>query len=367
MNFLEKVKAWKLSKYKQLNPQTKDPSKSVIMVNRKGHFQAFSTEEMLSKKLNQFEGWLCAAGTESLHINQDGYVQLAACKIGGLFGNIYNDKIQLPSDWVTCDKKACMCGGDMQIRKVINPKWKAYAEDSNQINLKQVKELNHPTWVGPYHYPSSQKQFKTVSWDIGKRCNFACSYCPPEVSNRTDPLQTWDNMIAATEKVISLFGKDKKIKWVITGGEPTIIPDYLKWVDYVYEKGHMIHTTTNGSRGGDYLEKLINKSCIGISVHLEFLNIDRLIESCKRIIEQKRNSEQASWWWFGVRVMVPPNHLTQAQTIKKRLYEIPNFAELAHFFVSPIHTYHPNGKGGADFGELYNYSAEELSGIQELG
>lgn len=367
MSFLDPVQKWKRKWNERRNEHEKDSSKSVIVVDKNGHFKAHSTEELMSKRLNQYKGWLCAAGTESLHISHYGLVQLAACNINGNQGNIYTDEIELPKEWVKCTKNSCMCGGDMQIRKAKDPQWKAYSEDAHLMRLKNKNTIENPVWVGPYHYPVASEQFNTVSWDIGKRCNYSCSYCPPQVSNRTDPLQTWENLMLATNKVIKMYGPEKKIKWVITGGEPTIIPDYLKWVDFVHEKGHIVHTTTNGSRGANYLEKLIQKSCIGISVHLEFLDIDRLEESCRRIIQEKCRNSQADMWWFGVRVMVPPNYLEKVVEIKERLFKIPFFEEKAHFYVSPIHHYSFSKSGSVTFGDLYDYSPEELKGIQELG
>ncbi len=367
MNFFERTKNWKRNWNEKKNQHEKDPSKSVIVVDKKGQFQTYSTEELMSKKLNNFEGWLCAAGTESLHISHYGLVQLAACNINGIQGNIYKDDIQLPKDWVRCTKKSCMCGGDMQIRKAKDKSWQTYAEDAHKMRLKPTNNMREPTWVGPYHFPVAEEQFNTVSWDIGKRCNYSCSYCPPQVSSRTDPLQTWDNLMLATNKVLKMYGPDKKIKWVITGGEPTIIPDYLRWVDYVTDMGHIVHTTTNGSRGGKYMEQLIQKSCIGLSVHLEFMDVDRLVETCRRIVVQKCRDEKADRWWFGVRVMVPPTYLDKAMEIKERLYQIPFFEEKSHFFVSPIHHYSFTDKGSVLFGDLYDYTPEELKGIQELG
>ncbi len=344
-----------------------DASKSVTLADAHGNFRAYSTEELMAKKLNRFKGWKCSAGRESLHVGQKGEVLLAACGIRGVQGSAYKGDFKLPEAWLDCDREACMCGGDMQLRKARTVDFVEEAQSPQLSKMKMTKEgLGPVEWVGPYHFPKFEEHFVTVSWDMGKRCNYACSYCPPEVSNKTDPLKTWEELKTTTDNVIAQFGEDQLIKWVVTGGEPTIIPDYMKWVEYVAEKGHVIHTTTNGSRGGKYLEQLIRHSCIGISVHLEFLDIDRLRDTCEKIVRKKLHDRVAANWWFGVRVMVPPGHVKQAEEVQKVISEIPFFPDMGHFFVSPIHHYEKDSDGRINFGELLNYAPDEMERLERL-
>lgn len=340
-----------------------DPSKSVLLANSDGLFSAHSTEETLARGLNRFKNWLCAAGTETIHIGYNGDIQIAACGAYGTHGNIFNNTIELPKDWVVCNQEACMCGGDMQIRKAASEAFVQKSLQKLSSKAQQVDILKDHQWVAPYHFQDASNGFNTVSWDMGKRCNYACSYCPPEVSNRTDPLYSWDKIKTATDRVLKVFSLNKQIKWVITGGEPTIIPSYLDWVDYVREKNHIVHTTTNGSRGPKYLSQLIEKSCIGLSLHLEFLDLDRLEESCRQIIHKKLTDKDAAMWWFGVRVMVPPGKLDLAMSVKKRLYDIPQFSDVCQFFMSPVHSYIQKNDGVA-FGGLLDYQTNELQQIQ---
>ncbi len=344
-----------------------DPSKSVVLADEQGQFKAYSTEELMAKKLNRFKGWKCSAGNESLHIGQNGEILLAACAIHGVQGNAYKGNFNLPKQWVTCDREACMCGGDMQLRKTRTSEYIPIAKAPSLKEMKMSPEKIGPVeWVGPYHFPKFDEHFVTVSWDMGKRCNYACSYCPPEVSNKTDPLKTWEELKATTDNIVAHFGEDQPIKWVVTGGEPTIIPEYMRWVEYVADKGHMIHTTTNGSRGGKYLEQLIRYSCIGISVHLEFLDLQRLRDTCEKIVRKKLHDRNAAHWWFGVRVMVAPGHVHKAEEVQKVITEIPFFPDMGHFFVSPIHHYEKDKDGRINFGELQSYTEDEMSRLENL-
>ncbi len=344
-----------------------DPSKSVVLADGKGGFKSYSTEELMAKKLNRFKGWKCSAGRESLHIGQKGEILLAACAIHGVQGDAYKGDFKIPEKWVKCDREACMCGGDMQLRKAQSDE---FVKQTLTPPLKDMKisenDIDPAVWAGPYHFPKFEEHFVTVSWDMGKRCNYACSYCPPEVSNKTDPLKSWDELKTTTDNIVSQFGEQQAIKWVVTGGEPTLIPDYLRWVEYVAGKGHVIHTTTNGSRGGKYLEQLIVNSCIGISVHLEFLDLDRLRDTCEKIVRKKLHDRSAAHWWFGVRVMVPPGRVEQAEQVKRVITNIPFFPDMGHFFVSPIHHYEKDSDGRINFGELLDYNSDEMTRLENL-
>lgn len=74
--------------------------------------------DIIKHKWNQFEGWKCAAGIESLMINWDGEVHRATCRVGGSLGNIYDDSFEPPKDWITCTRKWCTCAADIPLTKI---------------------------------------------------------------------------------------------------------------------------------------------------------------------------------------------------------------------------------------------------------
>ena len=73
---------------------------------------------MIKHKLNQFEGWKCNAGLESLMINWDGEVHRATCRVGGSLGNIYDGTFEQPEDPIDCTRKFCTCVADISLTKV---------------------------------------------------------------------------------------------------------------------------------------------------------------------------------------------------------------------------------------------------------
>lgn len=70
---------------------------------------------------NQFKGWTCNAGLESLMINWDGEVHRATCRVGGSLGNIYEGTFVAPVDPIVCTRDWCTCAADIPLTKISKP------------------------------------------------------------------------------------------------------------------------------------------------------------------------------------------------------------------------------------------------------
>ena len=79
-----------------------------------------NVNDLLINKTNQFFGWSCMAGVESLMINWDGEVHRATCRVGGSLGNIYQGTFAKPTDPIDCTRKWCTCAADINITKLNN-------------------------------------------------------------------------------------------------------------------------------------------------------------------------------------------------------------------------------------------------------
>jgi hypothetical protein len=75
--------------------------------------------DIIKKHMNQYKGWSCNAGLESLMINWDGEVHRATCRVGGSLGNIYNGTFNVPSDSVICTRDYCTCAADIPLSKSV--------------------------------------------------------------------------------------------------------------------------------------------------------------------------------------------------------------------------------------------------------
>jgi len=115
----------------------------------------------------------------------------------------------------------------------------------------------------------------TLTWMIGSRCNYACSYCPTELHDDysahpdLDKLkQSWDNFYNKTKHV----GLPYKISF--TGGEVTANKSFLPLIEYLrsgdFNIGQLI-VTTNGSASKAYYLRLAELvDAISFSTHAEF-------------------------------------------------------------------------------------------------
>lgn len=107
MRYKEKDLEWILSKTATVK------ANCVIDKEHKVH-----ANDIIKHKWNQFEGWQCNAGLESLMINWDGDVHRATCRVGGSLGNIYQGTFEPPQDPIICTRKWCTCAADIPLTKV---------------------------------------------------------------------------------------------------------------------------------------------------------------------------------------------------------------------------------------------------------
>lgn len=82
------------------------------------HKQIMHANDIIKLHLNQYKGWTCNAGIESLMINWDGEVYRATCRVGGSLGNIYSGTLGVQIDPVVCDRNYCTCAADIPLTKV---------------------------------------------------------------------------------------------------------------------------------------------------------------------------------------------------------------------------------------------------------
>jgi MoaA/NifB/PqqE/SkfB family radical SAM enzyme len=127
----------------------------------------------------------------------------------------------------------------------------------------------------------------SVDWYIGKRCNFACSYCVDYLHDYTSPHVPIENM----KKLVDLIHEKQgsNVLWSLTGGEPTIHPRFLDLCAYIKDKGsRYTSVTTNGSRTLEYHKQLFELvDGITQSFHFEFME-HRIDEYIHKFVELEK-------------------------------------------------------------------------------
>lgn len=130
-----------------------------------------------------------------------------------------------------------------------------------------------------YIYSEEKKPTFMCVWDLGRRCNFDCTYCTAWMHSTTAPLNKFEQY-KKTAKFIdqyyALYSMFHKREWrpviSFTGGEPTVNPafyDLLKHMKENYPQ-FQLNLTTNGTWSTRKAEELIQSlSSITISYHCE--------------------------------------------------------------------------------------------------
>ena len=91
---------------------------TVVWLNNEHAQLLYHANDMIKNHQNQFKGWTCNVGIESLMINWDGDVHRATCRVGGSLGNIYSGTFSINEEPVICDRNYCTCAADIPITKI---------------------------------------------------------------------------------------------------------------------------------------------------------------------------------------------------------------------------------------------------------
>jgi len=124
----------------------------------------------------------------------------------------------------------------------------------------------------------------TVSWLLGRYCNYKCSYCWSHGRADTKDHRPTELCLKTIDSIKSQARKQgfNSFHFSLSGGEPTLHPGYLDILDKLAEdipntNYTSIHMTTNLSRGhrwfDKYLERAVkfNRVSITASLHREYV------------------------------------------------------------------------------------------------
>lgn len=350
-------------------------NKNIIFVDKMLNYSRHSVEELHSQGLNNWRGWWCSAGLDTIYIDFDGNVWRGTCGQGGWIGNInivtglLKGPTLLNREWVVCKRDLCSCGADMESPKVKEEHLQRYfrkdsTERINDLLQQELGTVEEPTMV----YATRNSNLKSVIWDIGRLCNFDCYYCSKNSHNKYDPIKSLKFLTTAYQNIQKFWNTDQaRLKFTITGGEPTVYKDYLPFVKRLKEDDQIIHTTTNGSSSEEYYAELARYSDIAFSIHLDYVNrlgLDKFMNNVLAAInttKQGREEKTATQFnWVMVRIMMAPGNLQLAkevyQEFKQRIDdESNNYVE-----VDLIH----KTDGGNH--KLYEYNQSELDWVKAI-
>lgn len=308
------------------------PGKPLRAYDEEGKWRDFSTDELVGQRLNAYKGWTCGLGVDSLFINMDGDVFGASCKVGGKYGNVFGE-FTIPDKWLTCTKAWCSCGADLFIPKASEQKTMKFLRkthgDLTEFNKRDETVTQHVALERTH-----ASNLKQVYWEIGRRCNYDCSYCWPWIHNNHERHKTLDELVGATMKLDEKFIKGSRVNFIISGGEPTANPAFLDWIRYINTFGHHVSMHSNGSRKPEYYRELIHYGDLNLSAHYEFWRPEKFLKVVEAVTEEK--VKDATCGHLEVKMMMKPGTTDMTLDFEEKLKAIPGFTSYCTWAIVPI-------------------------------
>ena len=152
-----------------------------------------------------------------------------------------------------------------------------------------------------------------VEWNLGKRCNYDCTYCPSSIHDNHSPHTDLNILKAAVDKLCEI---GKPIRISLTGGEPCVHPDIEDLLDYFKQKGiSWVNLTTNGTRGYQwYLNNETHFNHLVFSLHFEE-NWTRVFDTIMKFYDSTERD-------FFVNVMAHHNYMINVKSVVKKFDEL---------------------------------------------
>ena len=151
--------------------------------------------------------------------------------------------------------------------------------DFTQIPFDKITKFGQETML-------DSKLF-SISWILGRFCNYSCSYCWPYAHADKPDYQSLHTYLKTIESIKQQANDNGFVNfhWSFSGGEPTA---YKELPALLYEVSRdSIHMTTNLSPGLKWWDRYLMMSrsarrrSITASYHAEFANEEEFIEKCK--------------------------------------------------------------------------------------
>jgi len=127
------------------------------------------------------------------------------------------------------------------------------------------------------------EKFIKIEWNLGKRCNYDCSYCPSVIHDNFSKHTDLEIIKLAIDKFKEF---SKPVRLSFTGGEPTVHPYFSDIIEYVNQNNvNFISVTTNGTRLPDYYISL-NVTQYVFSLHFEY-DYNKVLQTIIKVFKHK--------------------------------------------------------------------------------
>jgi MoaA/NifB/PqqE/SkfB family radical SAM enzyme len=241
----------------------------------------------------------------------------------GYIGNII-DGFDLPTEWQSCPWKKCTCGADVILAKAKTPEVRSLLSVTNHgYDGKEQTISDHVTDISDH--AAAEMNFPIphqILWDLGRQCNYDCSYCWPNVHNRHEPHKDLNIIIDTCNRMIDQWSKGSEIRWNFGGGEPTLHPEFLQILSHLKSRNQWTMVTSNGTRDHKYWATAAEHlNSINLSAHFDGLKTEKDEDRFVRNVEVicNHHDEHDDDHWLEIKLMAPPQYFDRALTLREKI------------------------------------------------
>jgi MoaA/NifB/PqqE/SkfB family radical SAM enzyme len=179
--------------------------------------------------------------------------------------------------------------------------------EKSLVALRSLRSEHHANNIEP--------RVVNINWDLGKRCNYDCSYCSPAIHDWTSPHHSVSAVDSFITQIDTWVGTQNKTFTIsLTGGEPFVHPDIieiLKIIRQANSYGDQLVVITNGSVPLDlYKKSFEHVTHLTISLHLERSDTETQATLEKAIALHHEFPNH----WINVQVMCLPGRFEFVET-----------------------------------------------------
>jgi organic radical activating enzyme len=136
------------------------------------------------------------------------------------------------------------------------------------------------------HEIADRKRILFVDWLLGNRCNYRCSYCPEVLHSGTID---WVDFDVVTSFVRSLISHYHAAGQTITGGEPTLYPQFAELASWLKQNRCLVGIISNGAKKANWWAQVReNLDNVVLTYHVEFSRLDHFVTVASLVSETSR-------------------------------------------------------------------------------
>jgi organic radical activating enzyme len=182
--------------------------------------------------------------------------------------------------------------------------WHLDRSDSEKDPMSRLVRIDHAI--------PERKSILFVSWTPGNPCNYSCSYCPPALHNGSKPWIEARKIIDFSMRLLAVCASQSRTLYLeFSGGEVTLMPDFLDIIRILQTNGCRISVISNGTRSCSWWSEAVNYlEEVVLTFHPERASLGHFTSVSNLLSKQIRTH---------LNVAAPPNYFNVALAAARHL------------------------------------------------